>query len=76
VKRTERGESVGVVIYICMGTAQGNSLCSYLYFKLAKCHFSHFIFHVFSSTKPESKRMKQVLPGEVGGAIGISGRRW
>jgi hypothetical protein len=31
VKRTGRGESIGVVVHICMGTTQGNSPCSYLY---------------------------------------------
>jgi hypothetical protein len=35
VKRISRDEPVGVVIYICMETTQGNSLCSYLYLKLA-----------------------------------------
>jgi hypothetical protein len=56
VKRTGRSESIGVVIYICMGTTQGNSLFSYLYLKLAKHHVSCFIFYVFSSTKSENRR--------------------
>jgi hypothetical protein len=43
VKRTRRGESIGVIIHICMETTQGNSLCSYLYLKLAK--MSCFFFY-------------------------------
>jgi hypothetical protein len=54
VKRTGRGESTGTVIHICMGTTQGNSLCSYLYLKLAKHCVLCFIFYVFSSTKLET----------------------
>jgi hypothetical protein len=62
VKKTGRGKSVGAVIYICMGTTQGSSLCSYLYLKLAKHHVSCFIFYVFPSTKSENRRVEQVLP--------------
>jgi hypothetical protein len=47
VKRTGRGESIGAVIHIYMRTTQGNSLCSYLYLKLATCHVSSFIYYVF-----------------------------
>jgi hypothetical protein len=61
MKRTGRGESTGAVIHICMGTTQGNSLCSYLYLRLAKCHVSHFIFYIFSSTKLGNRRVEQVL---------------
>jgi hypothetical protein len=50
---------VGVVIHICIETTQGNSLCSYLYLKLAKT--SHFSFDLFSSTKSENRRVKHVL---------------
>jgi hypothetical protein len=46
VKRTGRHEPVGVVIHICMETTQGNYLCSYLYFKLAK--ISCFSFYLLS----------------------------
>jgi hypothetical protein len=47
-----------------MGTTQGNSLCNYLYLKLAKHHISHFtfIFYGFSSSKLENKKEEQVLP--------------
>jgi hypothetical protein len=47
VKRTGSSKSIGVVIHICIGTTQGNSLCGYLYIKLAKCHASLFIFCFF-----------------------------
>jgi hypothetical protein len=65
VKRTRRGESTGALIYIHMGTIQGNFPSSYLYLKLAKCHVSCFIFifYGFSSTKLENRRAEQVLPG-------------
>jgi hypothetical protein len=43
-----------------MGTTEGNSLCSYLYLKLAKHHVYHFIFNVFTSTKSENRRAVQV----------------
>jgi hypothetical protein len=55
-----------------MGTTQGRSLCSYLYFKLAKHYLSHFIFYIFSSTKSEIGRAKQVLFRN--GGVGTSGR--
>jgi hypothetical protein len=55
-----------------MGTTQGNSLCSYLYLKLAKCHNFIFTFLCFSSRKLENRRAEQVLPG--GSAVGISER--
>jgi hypothetical protein len=63
VKRTGRGESIGAVIYICMGTTKWNSLCSYLYLKLAKHHVSHFILYVFPSTKSKNRRVGQVGGG-------------
>jgi hypothetical protein len=33
---TERDESTGIVIHICMKMTEENSLCSYFYLKLAK----------------------------------------
>jgi hypothetical protein len=63
VKRTGRGKSIESVIHIHMGIAQGNSLCSYLYLRLAKCHISPSVFYVYSSTKSESRRAEQVLSG-------------
>jgi hypothetical protein len=69
VKTTGRDEPIHVVIYTCMETAQGISLYSYFYLKLAK--MSCFSYYVFSSTKSENKRAEQVLPrgGETGGGI-------
>jgi hypothetical protein len=46
-EETERGESTGAVSHICMGTTQGNSLCSHLYLNVAKHQVSCFIFYVF-----------------------------
>jgi hypothetical protein len=47
VKRSGRDEPIGVAIHMCMETTQGNSLCSYIYLKVAKHHVSLFIFYVF-----------------------------
>jgi hypothetical protein len=65
VKRTGRSEPVGVVIYICMETTKGISLCSYFYLKLAKpsC-FSYLL--CFSSTKSENRRVDR-FRGKFGG---------
>jgi hypothetical protein len=50
MKRTGRNEPIGIVIHICMETTQGDSLCSYLYLKLAKTpcfsfYLLWFLFH-------------------------------
>jgi hypothetical protein len=43
-----RNEPVGVIMYIHMETAQGISLCSYLYLKLAKMScFSNYVLCFF-----------------------------
>jgi hypothetical protein len=41
-----RDEPIGVAIHICIETTQRNSLCSYVYLKLAK--ISCFSFYLFS----------------------------
>jgi hypothetical protein len=65
-----RGETLGAVIYICMGTAQGNSLYSYLYLKLAKSHIFHFIYYAFSFIKSENRRCDRFCLGRgVGGQL-------
>jgi hypothetical protein len=66
VKRTGRSKSLAASIHICMGTTQGNSLCSYLYLKVVKHHVSCFICYVFPPTKPENRKAEQVLPRERG----------
>jgi hypothetical protein len=50
-----------VAIHMCMEAAQGISLYSDLYLKLAKCYVSLIIFLVFCSTKSENKRAEHVL---------------
>jgi hypothetical protein len=76
MKRTGREELIGVVIHICMGAAQGISLCSYLHLELGKCHVSLFIFYVFSPTKSENRRTGSAS-GWVGGgelaSLGVVG---
>jgi hypothetical protein len=46
---------------------------SCLYLELAKCHISHFICYVFSSTKLENRRVEQVFSGRW---VGMSWHRW
>jgi hypothetical protein len=79
VKRTERDEPVGVVIYICIEATQGNSLCSDLYLKLAKttcfsfyllCFFFHKIGEQAGGT---GSRVVLALVG--GGGGGERGRK-
>jgi hypothetical protein len=54
-----KGWTNWVVIHICMETTQGNSLCIYLYLKLAKMSCFFFLsFVYFSSTKSESRRVE------------------
>jgi hypothetical protein len=69
VKRTTGDEPIGFAIYICMEITQGNSLCNYLYLKLAKCHAFLFIFSVISSKIGEQE-------GRTGSGrgVGTSGR--
>jgi hypothetical protein len=73
MKRTGRGELTGALIDVCIGITQGNSLCSYLYLRVAKCHVFHFIFHGFSPTKLENRRAEQIL--ELGGQLASVGER-
>jgi hypothetical protein len=48
VKRTGRDEQIGVVTHIYMEATKGNSLCSYLYLKLAKTPcFSYYLLCFF-----------------------------
>jgi hypothetical protein len=63
VKRTRADEPVRVVIYICMETTQGNSLCSYLYLKLAKMSCFSFYLFSFYFYKVGEQSMEQVLVG-------------
>jgi hypothetical protein len=70
VKRSGRDEPMWVAIHKCMEATLGISLYSYLYLKLAKWYIFLIIFFVFSSTKLENKRAKQVLPGS---GVGVQG---
>jgi hypothetical protein len=48
VKRTRRNGPIWVIIHIYMDKTQGNSLCNYLYLKLAKIScFSFYLLSVF-----------------------------
>jgi hypothetical protein len=71
MKRTGRDEPIGIVIQICMERTQGNSLCSYLYLKLAKIlYFCFYLLCFFSSTKSE----KLFCVGR--GLAPVGGVRW
>jgi hypothetical protein len=58
------------------GNNTRNSLCSYLYLKLATSHVFLFIFYLFSSTKSENRRAEQFLQEWRGMCVcvGTSGR--
>jgi hypothetical protein len=62
VKLTGRDEPTGVVLHTCMETTQENSLCSYLYLKLAEilCFFFNFCF---SSVKSENRGWNRFCGG-------------
>jgi hypothetical protein len=73
VKRTGRGKSLGVVIHKCMVTIQGNSLCSYLYLKLAKIPcFSFYLLCFFLLQNRRTVEWNRFCPGRRG--VGTSGR--
>jgi hypothetical protein len=43
MKKIMGNKPIWVIIHIYMEISQGNSLCSYLYLKLKKCHFFFFL---------------------------------
>jgi hypothetical protein len=61
---TGRDEPTGVVIHICTETTQGNSLCSYLYLKLAKISCFSFSLLCFFFYKI---REQEGITGSAGG---------
>jgi hypothetical protein len=75
VKRTRGDKPIGVVIYICMETTQGNSLCSSLYLKLAKMScFSFYLFFFYKIREQEGGTGSVCV---LGGRVGTSGKgRW
>jgi hypothetical protein len=83
MKRTGRDEPVGVVIHICMETAQGNSPSSYLYLKLTKMPcFSFYLLCFFFYKIREQEGRTCSAQGEGGrlapvggGGNGEKGRR-
>jgi hypothetical protein len=57
VKRTGRDEPIWAIIHTCMETAQGISLYSYLYLKLAKTPcFSYFLCFFFYKIRRQEGR--------------------
>jgi hypothetical protein len=69
MKKNREDEPTGVLKHIYMQIPQGNSLCSHLYLKQAKMSF----FSLFSSTKLENGRVKQVLPRRRGILVPVGG---
>jgi hypothetical protein len=56
MKRTGRVEPIGIVIYICIETTQGHSLCSYPFVKLANTPcFSVLGFFFYKIEEQESR---------------------
>jgi hypothetical protein len=62
VKRTGKDKPIVVAIHICMETIQGNSLCSYLYLKVAKTLFLFlsFMFFLLQNRRTGGWRMNMV----------------
>jgi hypothetical protein len=73
VKGIRGNEPVGVVIHICREKTQGNSQCSYLYFKLAKMSYFSFLSSIFY--KSENRKVEQVLWGREGFWYQCEGKR-
>jgi hypothetical protein len=65
VKRSERDESIQVVIHLCMEAILGIFLYSYPYLNQQK-RYVFIIVYVYSSTKLE-RREEQILPRSEGG---------
>jgi hypothetical protein len=63
---------IGVITHTCMEISQRNSLCSYLYLKLAK--MSCFSFYLFSSAKSENRRLNRSC--SEGRVASVGGSRW
>jgi hypothetical protein len=75
VKRTGRGEPIGVVLNICMETTQGNSLCSCLDLKLAKISCSSFYLLCFFSYKIGEQEAR-IGSAQEEGLVLVGGGRW
>jgi hypothetical protein len=74
VKRTRGDGPIEVVIHICMEPTQGNSLCSYLYFKLEKHHVFLFTFYVFLLQNWKTGEQNRSCGGGVLAPVG--GGKW
>jgi hypothetical protein len=68
MKKNRGDEPIGVIIHTHMEISQENSLCSYIYIKQEKMSF-----FLFSSTKSEHRRTKQVLSRD--GLVSVGGGR-
>jgi hypothetical protein len=76
VKRTRRDEPMRGVIHVCMETTQGNSLCSYVYLKLAKtsCFSFYLLLFLFYKIREQEGGTGSALGWEGAGG-GERGRR-
>jgi hypothetical protein len=71
-KTTGRGESIGAVICISMGTTQGNSLCTIFISNCQKHHVSLFNFFFFYKIR-EQEDGKGSAQGEAGKLVPVGG---
>jgi hypothetical protein len=54
MKNNRREEQIGVITHIYMEISQGNSLCSYLYFKQTKVSYFSFSFFLLQIREQKS----------------------
>jgi hypothetical protein len=75
VKKTKRNQPIRVITQTCMEKTKENSLCSYLYLKLAKT--SRFFFYLlFFLLQNQRTGGQNRFWGEVGEGVGTNGGRW
>jgi hypothetical protein len=61
MKKIKGNKPIDIIAHIHMEISPVN-FCSYLYLKLSKMSCFFYIFSLFSSTKSNNRRTKQVLP--------------
>jgi hypothetical protein len=72
--KTREDEPIGAVMHVYMKTAQGNSLCSYLYLKLTKTSWFSFYLLCFFFYKIREQKCGTGSAGGGGGwGVGTSG---
>jgi hypothetical protein len=76
VKRSRGDKLIGNAMHICMEISLGNSLCSYLYIKLAEvlCFSSYLLCLFFYKIREQEGRTGSARGSVVGGASTVGWR--